>query len=335
MSATQDRLTAFQDEYVESRAWEGDKDPETCRENARKYATSLRGTADRLGWFEWLESERGKSATDATTKDVRGYLLFLKEEGLSGPTRTQARSAISLYYQLMEPDGENPVEGLDGSWRATTDKENATGELRSHPSRREIQALIENVPTPTLRSELIIKLLYQTGVRRMELATIQVERIDLDAQEIQVYADKTDEWRTVAFRESLRQPLRLWLNGKRQAEAGYYDGNPYLFPSPSTRGDNDHISGETIRQTVHQAAENAGIQGTYGEDVDGKNQHKITPHALRHAFAVHAAENGVPAPHLKEVLGHHSLDITQIYANIAGADAADMLKEKGPSLSGN
>lgn len=334
MSKTTDREAEFIQEYVESRAWEDDKDIDTCRENAKKYGASLFGSnVSRMGWFDWLDEKRDKSPEDATTKDVQKFLIYLKEQGLSGPTRVQARSGISLYYQLMDIDAENPVEGLDGSWSTTTDKKDATGNDRNHPSREDIQAMIENAPEPTLRSTLIIKLLYHTGCRRMELATMRTDKVDLENQEIRVYADKTDDWRTVTFRESLRQPLNIWLNGPRKDEPGYHDNNPYLFPSPTVRGENDHISGEMVRQTVHEAALNAGVQDNYGEDVNGQNQWKITPHALRHAFAVHAAENGVPAPHLKKIMGHTKLDVTQIYADIAEDNAAEMMKRNGPSLS--
>lgn len=334
MSQTTDREAEFIQEYVESRAYD-DKfgGPETLRENAKKYGASLFGTnVSRMGWFDWLRERRDKAPEDATTKDVRGFLLYLQEEGLSSPTQTQARSGISLWYQLMDVECENPVEGLEGSWRSTTNKEKATGEERNHPSREAIQDMVDNVPEPTLRSTLIIKLLYQTGCRRMELATMRVEKVDVQEQEILVYADKTDDWRKVTFRESLREPLNIWINGPRQDEPGYHDNNPFLFPSPTTRGDNDHISGQMVRQTVHEAAQNAGVQDDYGADVNGNRQWKVTPHALRHAFAVHAAENGVPAPHLKKIMGHTKLDITQIYAEIAEDDAAEEMKKRGPSL---
>lgn len=334
MSKTTDREQAFIQEYVESNAWQDGKDPETCRENARKYGASLFGSnVSRMGWFEWLREEREKGPKDATSKDVRGFLLYLKEHGLAGPTRTQARSGISQWYQLMS-EAENPVEGLDGSWSVTTNKEDATGQERNHPSQADIQAMVDHAPEPTLRSTVIIKLLYHTGCRRMELATMREDKVDVEGQEIRVYADKTDDWRTVTFRESLRQPLNIWLNGPRKDEPGYHDSNPYLLPSPTTRGTNDHISGEKIRETVHQAALNADVQDTYGDgDANGQNQWTITPHALRHAFAVHAAENGVPAPHLKEMMGHTKLDVTQIYADIAENDAAEMMKSRGPSLT--
>lgn len=333
MSTSEFDREGFIQEYVESQAWKDGRDPETCRENAKKYSVSLVGTEDRLGWFEWLDEERDKSAEQATTGDVRAFLLYLQEKGLSGPSQTQARSGISQYYQLSDIDSPNPVAGLDGSWRATTDKENATGEKRVYLSKEEIESMIENVPEPTLRSELIIKLLYQTGIRRMELATIEIERLNLEDREIQVYADKTDEWRTVGFRSTLRNSLNLWIQAQREDEVGYHEDNPYLFPAASTRGESDHISGETIRKTVVDAADRAGIQEAYGEDATGKDQNKVVPHSLRHAFAVHSAENGVPAPHLQTILGHHSLDITQIYAEIADQDAVDMLKKRGPDLT--
>lgn len=325
----------FIQEYVETRAYDDDYDTETLRKNGKKYATSLFGTnVSRMGWFDWLEERKGKSAEEATVKDVRGFLLYLEEQGLSSPTRTQARSGLSLYYQVMDIDCENPVEQLEGSWRSTTNKEKATGEKRSHPTREEIQLLVDNAPSPSLRSTLVLKLLYQTGCRRMELATMQVDNISIEEQEIKVYGDKADEWRKVTFRKSLQDTLNIWINGPRRDEVGYHKNNPYLFPAASTRGETDHISGQVVRDTVHNAAVNAGIQDTYGDgDVNGQNQYKITPHSLRHAFAVHSADNGVPAPHLKEILGHHSLDITQIYANIAEDKAVDMMKNRGPSLS--
>lgn len=327
----QNLIDEFVEEYVVANEYKDNRDSETLRENARKYSNSLRGTDDRLGWFEWLSNERGKAISEATVDDVRRFLSYLEKQGLSASTQTQARSGISLFYQHMT-DCDNPVKELEGSWSVTTDKENETGEERKHPSREEIQAMIDNVPTPTLRSEIIIRLFYQTGVRRMELATMIADNVDIEKRKIRVYADKTDEWREVAFRPSLRQPLRIWKEGPRTEEPGYHDENPYLFPSPTTRGDNDHISGTKIADTVKEAAENAGIQQEYTTDVNGKSRHTVTPHALRHAFAVHSAEDGVPAPVLKEILGHHSLDITQIYADIANENAVDILKERGPSL---
>ena len=324
---------SFVEAYVDENAWQDGRDPETCRENAEKYSASLFGdTVDRMGWFQYLQSEHGKSPDEADPKHVKRFMRYLQKQGLSAPTRTQARSGVSQWYQLQAPDVTNPVNGLDASWSATSDKEKQTGEKRSHPSRDAIQALIDHAPDPTLLSELLLKLLYQTGCRRMEVATIKVDKVSPEEREIRVYADKTDEWRTVAFQPSLDTQLSIWLDTQRQFTPGHSDENPYLFPAMAKGSQSDHISGQYLYETVTDAAANAGLQGSYGSDANGNNQRTLTPHSLRHAFAVHSAENGVPAPHLQEILGHHSLDVTQIYADIAGKDAADMLKDRGPSV---
>jgi integrase/recombinase XerD len=324
---------AFVEAYVDETAWQDGRDPETCRENAEKYATSLFGdTVDRMGWFDYLDSEHGKSPDDADPRHVKRFMRYLQKQGLSPSTRTQARSGVSQWYQLQAPDVSNPVDGLDASWSVTSDKQAATGERRSHPTRDEVEALIDHAPDPTLLSELIIKLLYQTGCRRTEAATIQVDNVDGEDREIRVYGDKTDEWRTVAFQPSLDTQLNIWLDTQRRFTPGHSDDNPYLFPAMAKGSQSDHVSSQYVYETVTDAAENAGLQGSYGRDAKGRNQRTVTTHSLRHAFAVHSAENGVPAPHLQEVLGHHSLDVTQIYADIAGKDAADMLKDRGPSV---
>lgn len=319
----------FVQDYVDYHAWKEGRDPETCRENAHKYAVPLFGeNVSRLGWFDWLREERDSSPEEASTNDVRAFLTYLTEEGLSAPTRSQARGAISQWYQVNDMAETNPVEGLDGSWRATTDKEESTGEERVYLSESEVEDMIENVPEPTLRSELIIKLLYHTGARRMELATIELERLDLEEMRVEVYADKTNEWRDVPLRNSLREPLNIWITSYRPSEPGWFDGNPYLFPSLRTREtDADHVSGETVRKTVIEAAENAGLQESYGTDSLGQNQNLITPHTLRHSFAIRAVEEGVPAPLLQEIMGHHSLEVTQEYADIAGEDAVGMFRD--------
>lgn len=327
-------IDGFVETYVDEEAWKDGRDAETCRTNARKYAVSLRGTPHRLGFFDWLSQERGKEPEEATDTDVGRFLRYLQKQGLAASTRTQARSGISKYYQLMDPSGSarNPVEELDASWSVTTDKERATGSERHYLSKENVRALIENVPEPTLRNELLVKLLYQTGLRRTELAKVELDKVDLDEREIQVYGEKASEWRTVAFRESLRGPLNIWIDTLRRDEAGYHENNSYLFPAPSERGEKGHIAGRTVGDIVVRSAENAGIQETYNIDATGADRHKITAHTLRHTFAVHSAENDVPAPHLKEALGHHSLDITQIYLDIAGSDAVEMMKDRAPSL---
>jgi integrase/recombinase XerD len=284
--------------------------------------------ARRLNLFrDWLKEDRGKEIEEATTEDVRDHLDWLHSEGYAEDSLKGSRSAISQYWQVMDVDGDNPVDGIVESWTTKSDKEKATREKRYYLTREQVADLIENVPEPTTRNEIVVKLLYQTGCRRSELATIRVEDVDREGRTITVWDEKDDEPRVVAYQPSLDTPLSVWLDVKRPQVHGAGE-SPYLLPTRQS----EHISGETIRKVVKTAAENAGIQDSYGEDAKGRERALITPHVLRHTHAVHAAENGVPAPHLKQTLGHTKIDVTQIYLEIAQDDAVEMLKDRGPSL---
>lgn len=275
----------------------------------------------------WLTQEREKEIDEATTEDVRDHLDWLHSEGYAEDSLKGTRSAISQYWQVMDVDGNNPVDGIVESWATKSDKEKATREKRYYLSREQVADLIENVPDPTTRNEIMVKLLYQTGCRRSELATIRLDDIDRDSRTITVWDEKDDEPRKVAYQAPLDTPLSVWLDVKRSQVYGA-ENSEYLLPTRQS----EHISGETIRKVVKTAAENAGIQDSYGEDAKGRKRALITPHVLRHTHAVHAAENGVPAPHLQQTLGHTKIDVTQIYLEIAQDDAVEMLKDRGPSL---
>jgi integrase/recombinase XerD len=331
----------FVDEYVRSHRRK--RGEESTRRSAEKYATALRtayctapdcdrddrhinDTDDcngRKGWFQWLADTRDKSHAEATSKDVERYLDYLYGLGYSGSIQSTARAAISQYHKKMDMSGDNPVKGVEQSWAFKTDKEQATGEKRVYLSRDDMQALVDNVPTPTLRNELLIKTMYTTGCRVSELVTLEVDRIHPEKERAQVWDEKDESWREVPFK-GLSQVYGLWLTRRGDPDSSY------LFPSP--RGSTEYISTETVRQMVVEAAQNAGIQDDFGTDANGRERHTVTPHTIRHTFAVHAAEKGVPAPHLKEVMGHTKLDVTQIYLEVSGDDAVDVLKTRGPSL---
>lgn len=249
--------------------------------------------ARRLNLFRnWLKEGRGKEIEEATTEDVRDYLDWLHSKGYAEDSLKGSRSAISQCWQVMDVDGDNPVDGIVESWTTKSDKEKATRQKRYYLTHEQVADLIENVPEPTTRNEIVVKLLYQTGCRRSELATIRVENVDRERRIITVWDEKDDEPCTVAYQPSLDTPLSVWLDLKRPQVHGAGE-SPYLLPTRQS----DHISGERIRKVVKTAA-----------------------------------ENGVPALHLKQTLGYTKIDVTHIYLEIAQDDAVEMLKERGPSL---
>lgn len=291
---------------------------------ARRYRSSLQQFCD------WLEG-RDADIWTAETEDVREFLDYLYTEGYAEDSITSSRSAISQFYQLMDTNREdNPVDDLVESWASTSNKEKETREEVYYLQPEEVEKLADNVPEPTLRNELIVKLLFVTGVRRGELAKIRLKDIGWsdrgEERVIRIWNQKDNSSRVVTYK-NLDTQLRTWRDVKRPQVHGA-DESEYLFPTRQS----EHISGETVRRVVKTAAENAGLQETYGKDAEGNERVLVSPHTLRHSFAVQCAKNGMRAPFLRDLLGHHDIDVTQIYLKLAEEDTIEAGHNYGPSI---
>ncbi|MDL0140336.1 site-specific integrase [Halobacterium salinarum] len=254
--------------------------------------------------------------------------------GYSEGTIKNATGAISKFFQIQRPDDPNPVDqwettGSDGKWSITTEKKRATREGVFYLESDEVDQLIEAADGK--RDTLIIHLLAETGMRRSELISLRLRDVEPSQKRIRIYERKNDEYRTVGFRsDKLGRELRMWIDHHRSREYGAEESD-YLFP-PDGKGGSDHLGETVVRDIVVEAADCAGIQDDYGTDAMGRTQHLVTPHALRATFAVQCAKNRIPAPMVKEALGHHSLDVTDIYTSVIDDDAADMIRRDGPSF---
>jgi integrase/recombinase XerD len=254
--------------------------------------------------------------------------------GYSEGTIKNATGAISKFFQIQRPDDPNPVDqwkttGSDGKWSITTEKKRATREGVFYLESDEVDKLIE--AADGFRDKLIIRILVSTGMRRSECISLRLRDVEPDQKYILIYERKNDDYRKVGFRsDKLARDLQMWIDHYRQQEYGAEESD-YLFP-PDGKGHSDHLGETVVRDIVVEGAERAGIQDDYGTDAMGRTQHLVTPHALRATFAVQCAKNQIPAPMVKEALGHHSLNVTDIYTSVIDDDAADMIRRDGPSF---
>ena len=156
------------------------------------------------------------------------------------------------------------------------------------------------------RDKLIIILLYGTGCRVGELVSTRVKDVDLQEGLIHLQASrtKTREYRSVVIPSEVLTPLETWILGLPR-------GSRWLFPGQG----GGHITVRRVRQIVHQAAEEAGVQRIYGHDKNGRPLYAVSPHTLRHAHAVTALDAGVPLNDLQAQLGHSNLATTSVYLN--------------------
>jgi integrase/recombinase XerD len=300
---------------------------------AERYAVRLRQ------WRDWL-ADRGKdidnvaddvdsrTAEGVTTNDVKLFLSHLEEEGYAESTRTVARSAISQFYQHLQTP--NPAENAADSWSSTTRKKREMRDKYGFEQLKtgDVKAMIEAVPDPEFRNRVLVRLLAQTGIRRGEAAQLRVSDVSIENRTLNVYGEKDDEYRTVPFSDTLRTPLQIWTNTKREHIYGVDESTEWLFPSR----DGGHISGYSINEIVKTAAEKADLQKSYGEDSEGRKQNLITAHSLRHYYALQCAKNEMKAPFLRKLMGHTDISITQVYLNAASDTVVEKGKIHGPDV---
>ena len=159
-------------------------------------------------------------------------------------------------------------------------------------SKEEVIRLIDSIPNK--KSNLMISLIYAIGLRVSELVNLKVSDLDFSGQTGYLRQAKGNKDRTFNIPESLFKSL------KEQAEKQKEKNQEYLFT-----GLKGKLTTRNIQKMVQKAAKKSGI---------GKEIH---PHTLRHSFATHLLENGTDVRYIQQLLGHSSLDTTQIYTHIS------------------
>jgi integrase/recombinase XerD len=314
---------------------------------AESTAETYARTAEK--WAEWLtnpgekeyddnrQDRPSKGVFDATTGDLRIFLRSQLQSGLSGGTVRNRRWAISAFYNELDemadegysiPDFENPSGDLDLSdWQDIKNIGRKKEELKediTYLSPEKVATLAENAPSPTLRNELMIRLLYQTGLRRGELADIQLGDIDREGREIRIHAEKTHLNRRVYYQPTLTTHIDRWIDVERKALATA--GSKYLFPTYKT----EKISPKQVNRTVRKAADNAGLQEEVYANAEGKVQVKITAHVLRHSFAMNCLKNGMDSKFIQELMGHAKIETTEQYLRAMDDDVRNAYRTRGP-----
>ncbi|WP_344278758.1 tyrosine recombinase XerC [Actinomadura napierensis] len=150
-----------------------------------------------------------------------------------------------------------------------------------------------------LRDLAVLEVLYGTGVRVSELCGLDIDDVDTGRRTIRVLG-KGDRERTVPVGEPALRAVQDWLRAGRPAVATEISG-PALFLG--ARGGRLHPT--SARRIVHSRISEAG------------QMPDLSPHGLRHTAATHLLEGGADLRSVQEILGHASLQTTQLYTHVS------------------
>lgn len=147
------------------------------------------------------------------------------------------------------------------------------------------------------RNRLLLVLLYATGLRRAEIARLNLADLDLGAGLIRTVG-KGNKERQVPIGDSTLPELRAYLEERELLLSKLGSGTTSLFLSRNGQ----LLSLRTINRLVLAWGLRTGV--------------RVTPHMLRHSYATHLLENGADIRLIKELLGHASLATTQQYTHL-------------------
>lgn len=342
------------------------KDVEDCRSEIRQYLGQLEtGTDDAnpdlrdtrstrrykqdLRWYDhWLDDAQIESPADVTPAEANqvGQTLAREFNGTTDLYRWDRIHAFHDWLVRMDIAESNPFE------RWNKDKDEHFGFTKnSEQSRRlkegeqyavsqdEVRLMEENVGRNRIRDQLIIRLLWQTGMRRGEVSGLSVDDVDQPSREITIRESvaKNDKERVVAYQQSLDGLLTEWLDhGYREEMAATSDHNRLFV---GERG--APLSGDRINDIVIDAADNAGInRKIYADanapvDEDGNripNRWLISAHNIRHGFGDYMVkETDAGLWEVSKSMGHSSVKITErIYVGDDPRAGVEHLHKYGP-----
>ncbi|MCL3860234.1 tyrosine recombinase XerC [Actinotalea sp. K2] len=255
----------------------------------------LVGFARRRG-VEW-------SQVDLTL--LRAWLASMVSNGLARSTVARRGAAVRAFYAWAEQSGHLVT---DPAARLVTAQPGGAlpSALAVEPARRLLDAARDAVDEDplTVRDWVTLELLYATGVRVGELASVDLDDVDAPSRLLRVMGKGSKE-RVVPFGVPAARALDRWVQDARPRLATPTSGPALLIGRRGRRADQ-----RQLREVVHRAAALAGVED-------------LAPHGLRHTAATHLLNGGSDLRSVQEILGHASLATTQRYTHVS----ADRLRQ--------
>jgi integrase/recombinase XerD len=294
------------------------------RVEAMKSESTYDTYSSNLRQFDAWVDEQGYDVATIIPLEFEEYFLEMKRKGYAPNTIGSRFEAVRGLYKTLAGNFEviedTPFEELQRRDYGQKNTRKHDESDISYVTPEEKEALCEHVPSPKLRNELIIRLLWQTGVRKSELVEFELDDIDRTERSITVWSNKTKEHRTVYYQPSLDLLFDQWLDNGYRAAFTPAEECSYLLVTERS----EHIHVDTVNEkVVKPAAEAAGIQEVMYTDKSGSKRYRVTPHALRYGHAVHALKSGIDVRTVQQHLGHANLEMTMKYLQLIDDDVKE------------
>ena len=237
-------------------------------------------------FLEFIKKDVGQ----ITTEDIKSYLAELMSKGNNPSSVGLAKSALAFFYDGMLEKGIMVKIKTPKRQRHIPDV----------LTKEEVKKLIENAGS--LRNKLLIEIMYASGLRVSECASLKVDDLSLKEKMGLLKRGKGGKDRFFILSEQLVLDINEYMAEKAEG--------PYLFP-----GEQGPITARAVQDVIKRAAKRTCLKK------------RVHCHGLRHAFATHLLESGTDLRVIQELLAHSNLQTTQFYTQIS---KQQLMKVKSP-----
>lgn len=253
------------------------------------YERDLRKAAD------YFADQEIENLLEVTPTNLNSYMLYLEREQLSPATVSRNVAALKSFFRYLVQE-HKVAEDPTGQLKPPKVEKKAPAVLTVEEALRLLQQP-DKTTAKGLRDSAMLELLYATGIRVSELIHLKTEDVNLTLGYITCTEQGRD--RIIPFGENAGQAMRQYLETARDAllKGGKSE---YFFTNCSGKA----MSRQGFWKVLKGYAAEAGIT----ED--------ITPHTLRHSFALHLLQNGADLKRVQEMLGHADISTTQMYLHM-------------------
>ncbi|MCL5266050.1 MAG: tyrosine recombinase XerC [Chloroflexi bacterium] len=241
---------------------------------------------------------------------LRKWLGWLHAEAFVRASIARKMTEVRSFYRFMVREqllAKNPLAAMSAP--------KVPRRLPSFLARDEIERLLEapDASTPQgQRDRALLEMLYASGMRLSEIASLDLANVDLRRRQIRVWGKGSKE-RIIFIGKPAARALQQYLDDGR---AKLLNGKPTNAVFLNKSG--QRISMRSIDMLLQKYTRSVGLE-------EG-----ITPHVLRHTFATHLLEGGADLRVVQELLGHAGLGTTQVYTHVTQSQARKVYMERHP-----
>ena len=243
----------------------------------------------------WLNGMEGIDVIDASQLNISAYMRHQESDGRSGATISRSLASLKNFYQYLVSSGfleKTPVVDVHVDRGEKKLPQILTG--------REIELLLAQpvcVDPKGFRDKAMLEVMYATGMRVTELISLDVDDVNLDLGIIKCNGVKKS--RAIPLYPMALRSLSIYLREIRDSMVSDPDETALFVNVGGAR-----MSRQGFWKILKYYQESAHIEK------------EITPHTLRHSFAVHLLENGADIGSLQELMGHCDISSTQMYTQM-------------------